>query len=270
MRIICPGCEAQYEVPDEVIPDEGRDVQCSNCGTTWLFETPDQPVPADDDDRTSRQEDNEDNAENAFVAAVPRRELDPKVASILRAEAERETAARAADSRPAPLEVQPDLGLTEGTPQRRPPEGGVGSAGGKPAKSPARRRPDPAQAGNMTVAAAAAAGSRRDRLPDIEEINSTLRSTGDREMAGDDLDAVAQNRSRGRRGFGLGLLFAVLIFGLCLLVYQFAPQIAEAVPQSDPWLSSYVTWVDETRILLDAKVRQALDWLDAQAAASGG
>ncbi len=48
MRLTCPNCRAQYEVPDEVIPEEGRDVQCSNCEKTWFqekhpkaeFETP--------------------------------------------------------------------------------------------------------------------------------------------------------------------------------------------------------------------------------------
>ena len=41
MRITCPNCGAQYEVPDEVIPTEGRDVQCSNCGDTWFQAHPD-------------------------------------------------------------------------------------------------------------------------------------------------------------------------------------------------------------------------------------
>ena len=36
MRLICPNCGAQYEVADDVIPQDGRDVQCSNCGHTWL------------------------------------------------------------------------------------------------------------------------------------------------------------------------------------------------------------------------------------------
>ena len=36
MRLICPSCEANYEVDDRVIPDDGRDVQCSNCGHTWF------------------------------------------------------------------------------------------------------------------------------------------------------------------------------------------------------------------------------------------
>ncbi|SFK83778.1 zinc-ribbon domain-containing protein [Shimia haliotis] len=41
MRLICPNCGAQYEVPDDVIPAEGRDVQCSNCGDTWFQAHPD-------------------------------------------------------------------------------------------------------------------------------------------------------------------------------------------------------------------------------------
>ena len=36
MRLVCPNCSAQYEVDASMIPDEGRDVQCSNCGTTWF------------------------------------------------------------------------------------------------------------------------------------------------------------------------------------------------------------------------------------------
>jgi predicted Zn finger-like uncharacterized protein len=36
MRITCPNCGAQYEVDPRVIPDIGRDVQCSNCGHTWF------------------------------------------------------------------------------------------------------------------------------------------------------------------------------------------------------------------------------------------
>ena len=45
MRLTCPNCGAQYEVPDEVIPEEGRDVQCSNCEKTWFQpKYPDQPA----------------------------------------------------------------------------------------------------------------------------------------------------------------------------------------------------------------------------------
>ncbi len=36
MRLICPNCVAQYEVDQDVIPAEGRDVQCANCGHNWF------------------------------------------------------------------------------------------------------------------------------------------------------------------------------------------------------------------------------------------
>ncbi|MEO1309221.1 MAG: zinc-ribbon domain-containing protein, partial [Pseudomonadota bacterium] len=39
MRLICPSCGAQYDIDDHVMPSEGRDVQCSNCGHSW-FQAP--------------------------------------------------------------------------------------------------------------------------------------------------------------------------------------------------------------------------------------
>ena len=36
MRLTCPNCDAQYEVDEAVIPEDGRDVQCSSCGHTWF------------------------------------------------------------------------------------------------------------------------------------------------------------------------------------------------------------------------------------------
>ncbi len=40
MRLICPNCDAEYEVDDAAIPREGRDVQCSACGHAWFQEHP--------------------------------------------------------------------------------------------------------------------------------------------------------------------------------------------------------------------------------------
>ncbi|MEO9824719.1 MAG: zinc-ribbon domain-containing protein [Paracoccaceae bacterium] len=53
MRLICPNCSAQYEIDVTLIPDEGRDVQCSNCGHTW-FEL---PPPAQADGASNMPED---------------------------------------------------------------------------------------------------------------------------------------------------------------------------------------------------------------------
>ncbi|MEM9973105.1 MAG: zinc-ribbon domain-containing protein [Pseudomonadota bacterium] len=51
MRLTCPNCAAQYEIDASLIPEAGRDVQCSNCGKTW-FQPPEgglasqEPTPA--------------------------------------------------------------------------------------------------------------------------------------------------------------------------------------------------------------------------------
>src|SRR6056297_2059498 len=124
MRLICPNCGAQYEVPSEVIPETGRDVQCSNCGDTWFQHHPDHapPPPAEDTPAADPHGWSEEPAEDAAgtaeradadpggTAEGPRRELDPEVTSVLREEADREKQAREAEGR-AGLETQPDLGL---------------------------------------------------------------------------------------------------------------------------------------------------------------
>ena len=53
MRLTCPNCSARYEVDDGMIPPEGRDVQCSNCSTTWFQpgrRTPAEEVAEDDEE----------------------------------------------------------------------------------------------------------------------------------------------------------------------------------------------------------------------------
>ena len=36
MILTCPECGTKYVVKDDAIPEGGRDVQCSNCGTAWF------------------------------------------------------------------------------------------------------------------------------------------------------------------------------------------------------------------------------------------
>ncbi len=285
MRITCPNCDAQYEVPTDVIPSEGRDVQCSSCGQTWLQHHPDhQPVgmaPVPDPDVLPEPEPVVDipGPDETFfetpVAPPPeapeprKRSLDPEVAEILRQEAAREREARAQET--TPLETQPELGLSEGddlvdaraqATQRR-----MSAMRGE--VSPAV---DEAQSnlGNIGEAATAAAAmnARRDLLPDIEEINSTLRSTSDRDIAGDDPRPEAPIIKRKRRGFRRGFLLAVLLILIALLIYIFAPQLADLLPWADSALSNYVAWVDGLRLRLDGLISNMLAWLDTQAAAS--
>lgn len=254
MRLTCPNCDAQYEVPDEVIPPEGRDVQCSNCGNTWFHAHPDHPERAagqfDDEFDDDEFEDDafeegypEDDDEPA-PEPRPQRRSGPGVAGILREEAEREARLRAAEA--GTLESQPDLGLdshADQEPARRAREARdrMSRIRGE-APAPAVPPTDP--------------GTRRGLLPDIEEINSTLRAAGDggpgtgvSTIRSEPAAARPPAKGSFRRGFAVAVIVAVALG----LIYGNARRIAEAVPQADPMLSAYVALVDQARVWLDAK-----------------
>ncbi len=269
MRLICPNCDAQYEVVDDVIPTDGRDVQCSNCGQTWFQHHPDHmPEIEDEPDQAEelpepRDEPAEDEERVAAPPAPERRELDASVADILRQEAELEAKARAQASEG--LESQPELGLqsTESDSERRNREA---------RERMARMRGEtPGPSGDHAAEAAATAaaiGSRRDLLPDIEEINSTLRSTSDRQAGSATEPPEARAASQAERrpsGFRRGFVLMVLLALVLGAIYVFAPQIAQALPQVDPYLSGYVAQVDSLRAWLDGHVMSLLTWLDAVA-----
>lgn len=293
MRIVCPNCDAQYEVPASVIPAEGRDVECSSCGTTWFQHHPDhvseepaetdpveaesQPDPAPEPEHSedvapqaTPSEDAEDEAEEDDAPTTPaaaanrpaRRPVDPGVADILREEAAREQAARKAEA----LEVQTDLNL-DPAPLAKP---DPAQPKAPPAATPTPRsetKPEP-DAPEHDPNSLREPTSRRGLLPDIEEINSTLRSTADRDVAGDDLSPDAPLQNRQKRSFRRGFTLAIALVAIGALAYVFKPEIIEAAPQLAPALDSYTAMVDDARLWLNAQLTALTDWLDAQAAAS--
>ncbi|MCV3272174.1 zinc-ribbon domain-containing protein [Roseobacter sinensis] len=293
MRLICPNCDAQYEVPDDVMPPEGRDVQCSNCGQTWFQVHPDtqqsepseaveqgsetvkaaEEGPADteevegetaaapeDDGAPEPDDDTEDTDTDAEVEAAPRRELDPAVVDVLREEAELEKKARQNEIAGS-VESQPDLGLDENS--------GNDETRRRARETLDRKAKARGEKAALPVAeATAVSGASGDMLPDIQEINSTLRSNNDRSAA-DDPGQTAQIETRERRSFGRGFVTTLLLVAILALVYVFAPQVAETLPQADPWLSAYVGLVDGWRVWLDGQVKDVLVWLDATTTSGG-
>ena len=252
MRLVCPNCDAQYEVADDAIPAEGRDVQCSACGTVWFQNSPavlaakaaeaalfDGPAPVDaglhdapihtapglivdapdlpaEDDPLDVAPD-EDLPASPDSAAAPRRSLDESLLAVLREEAEREAEARRAET-PRGIEIQPDLGLDDAPPLQRP-------------------------------------GRSRDVFPDIEEINSTLRPSAEHDGLGP--EAASEPILSANGGFRRGFMVMVALGILVLSLYLSAPRLAEQVPALAPVLDGFTHVVDGLRVALDGWMKQA-------------
>lgn len=242
MRLICPNCDAEYEVDASVIPEAGRDVQCSNCGHAWFQLPPDMTEAAEaEDELFAPLPEDEDEAEAAALPppgdeAAPPRAIDESVLSVLREEAERESSARKAET-PQPIETQTELGLEQPTP---PDAAARRIAAMKGIEPPP---PEPAKP-----------AARRDLLPEIDEINSTLRATS--EPRDGEAGAVAETLGKaGRRGFRTGFLLTILAAVIAAVVYVMAPKLSEQFPAAAPTLSGYVTKVDAGRLWLDQTLR---------------
>lgn len=311
MRLVCPNCDAEYEVDATAIPLSGRDVQCSNCGHAWFQAHPEtvtaqdradaeQPVadraagadrrrkpqadaggpksaPDSAPESVSRPEPAPQPAPPAPAAPkpsvtaatqtpspIPSRTLDETVLAVLREEAEREAAARRSEaavalrvpmSRTPSIETQTEMPLTQD-------QNGM---------SAAVRRIARLRAAEPEPAAAPPPKSRREMLPAIEEINSTLRATSDRTS---DADAAIYDSmddgAVGQNGFRRGFMLLVLLAALIAAVYVMAPMIGDRVPALKAIAAHYVTAVDAARLWLDAELRALIAKLRDLAGGQGG
>lgn len=299
MRLVCPNCDAEYEVDDGAIPLTGRDVQCSNCGHAWfqahpeivaeqadeeaLFGAPQDHFAAEPEALLAEEEafgdlsaaavaehEPEAELENAAVmeadaeapptpaveTAAPvmaepaaTRNIDDSVLAVLREEAAREAAARRAET--PVLETQTEMPLDS--------EQGRRASRLQPVSDVARTtEPPPLR-------------SRGDRLPAIDEINSTLRATSSR--ADDEDDQALTSTMPGdppRSGFRQGFLLLVLLGVIILALYVFAPLIGEKVPALAGVAAGYVMAVDAARSFLDDEIRRLIGMLRGMAGSAEG
>lgn len=185
-----------------------------------------------------------------------RRSIDEAVLNVLREEAEREVRARRGQG--SGLETQAELPLMASAPRRERPAP-IAPTASDPANATERgatlRGEDPELEAEI---AAASRPPRRELLPDIEEINSTLRATSERGREAAALDAPETLRRR-RSGFRLGFGLSLALVLLLLSVYLGAPRIAARLPAAAPALAGYVGAVDRGRIWLDRTVATRIE-----------
>lgn len=247
MRITCPNCSAQYEIDAALLPDEGREVQCSACGHVWFQDGPNAhrartygAARAEDTPAAQPQQPTDtaqpsdyaapDDAQIAPGDTPPARPVDEKVLGILREEAEFEAKARAREA--GHIETQPELGLQGSAPWPRQSHG---------------PEPEPESATQQ------ATGSKSDgTFPDIEDISSTLEPIGTNRKTDDasvNLPATAQQRSR---SFISGLIIPLALALILIALYLGAPALVASLPALEPALTSYVQTIDGLRVSLNA------------------
>lgn len=329
MRLVCPNCDAKYEVPDDAVPEGGRDVQCSSCGHAWFQMRPeaeiaaeeeaalfgdDLPPPVEEATETETQAEPEVAPEpaveaeakpesvaevapepapapvdapsetDAAIAALlsgsdatatgteaepaeaevppadtpPRRDLDDGVLAILREEAEREEEARRTEAQKSgarraeaegQMQVQPELGVEAAAPAAAlsPTQRRLAMLKGEDPDAPP---PEPAKP-----------AARRDLLPDVEEINSTLQPSEGSDDPDAEIDALP-DLTRRRSGFRSGFFLMILLLVVAAAVYIAAPKLVAQFPAMEGALTAYVAGVDGLRIWLNDLMNSATQALN--------
>ena len=235
-----PEAETAPDVEAVVVVDEAEPVEAAadtaamDAGTD--ADLPEDEAVAEADAASAEPDEPEPDLEPEPVAdAKPGYAVDDSVLAILREEAERESSARRAEVRP--LEVQSDLGIESAAP-------------------PAAAAPAAA-----AFAVEDKPSARRDLLPDVEEINSTLRPSETESALDDGVDGPAAAHSG--RGFRSGFLWVMTIAMIGAALYLVAPALSRAVPALADPLESYVTMINGLRLELDGLMRTATLALDA-------
>jgi len=295
MRLICPNCGAQYEVDAGVIPETGRDVQCSNCAHTWFQRHARQE--AEIEERRQGAAQTPPVAPDHGAPDQPPQELSPQSPAPQpgpqpdpQAGADQDTAPEATAPEATAPEVtasaddSADTRTSPETPQKQTLDQGVADILRQEAERETRERasetggletqpdlglaagprepaqaPQPKETGEDADSPADRPDSTRGNLlPDIEEINSTLAAAPGEQ--GQDAEAREQDIRR-RSGFRRGFTYAILVFAVMALVYVFSAKIAEKVPQTGPALATYVDWINGLRSSVDAMMLRAVDKL---------
>ena len=257
MLLACPICQAQYEVPEDAIPEAGCEVQCSACGETWFQPHPQASFPIENIRGDQRLQDFayikgviEHNSESQQTepsnrdaqspifnnpTAIQRPPIAPAVAEVLRQEADREARVRAASvfaEDQAPLEADTPPALETA-------QSGLQAGPAAPINAfPSAPSPAAASGSNQFEAEATAP---------MPKPNTAQ-------------NADTPSYSSGRIGFitGVAAVMAALLF------YLYAETLSSAAPSLTPYADLYTLWVDDQRQRINPLIDQSVLWVLAQ------
>lgn len=256
IRLICPGCSAEYVLPQEAIPPAGREVECSACEHVWRAERPPTAAaPLDLGSYTLPREGGGDrNGDDRPVALPPAsRRLSPDILDILREEADHERRLRESEAAglPFPVADAPDQAPPQDTASEDdslwPATTVILPAGATRAIT---TNPAPQAPAAEAVAPPPTPHERPVVLPLRPAPGQQLRPSAPARAPA--VPVMAPAPAPSRNGYRLGFGLAVLIAAICLALYLLAPRL-QAGPLAEP-LSEWRQGVDDARLWLSRQV----------------
>jgi predicted Zn finger-like uncharacterized protein len=274
ISLVCPGCTAEYRVPEHAIPSEGREVECSNCGRVWLAApVMTKPAPLDLASLAIPAPEAETPPSAPETAEPqPSRRLPETVFNILRDEVEHEKRVRAAKS------TVPTKPPVAGSDHKS--DSTAGTESDWPATTvivPGQRDLPPAKV-SATVEAPRQSphplpmAAFRDEFPDLDEGSKDAGPKEDMPrsptpirpaIAEQIINPTAQPRpapaisqtstAPTARGYRLGFRLALLVLAAALAVYSAAPQLAGKGGAGEE-LAQWRVQIDKGRLWLQEQV----------------
>ncbi len=211
MRLTCPNCGAEYEVPEGQIPAAGKHVQCTACHTRWFARAP--QAALSEDQILARLETRGPRPRPTLVAVPEPEETAPGDDEQRTEEAVPEDA--------TPKEPVPDAGC----PQARP---SFSLTPATPVSTEWKRPPSP--------------------LPDAESDRGPPRDTGRLRL---DTAAPERAPMPPVSRFGRGLLVALALGGVAIATYVWRAPLAATAPPAASALEAYGAAIDGAREWLD-------------------
>lgn len=97
-----------------------------------------------------------------------------------------------------------------------------------------------------------------DVFPDIDEINSSLSVAESEALAAREAELAAENENSSRLGFRIGFLTVVVFVAALVVLYAFAPELAEKFPHLRTALADYVDWANARRDQIEMLMQRAI------------
>lgn len=239
MRLVCPSCGSQYDVDVSLFPEEGREVQCSNCENVWV-QYPVAEEPPMRLDAVAREED----------APRPSERISDRERESIAASVSEEIEMRRSFADEQEDEDDDDEAILAALREQIKAEGGPVDSGG-PALSQKRNLRVAAESVGVNVDAQEDDSSRRKWNLEERATSEAAASSGRRDGLKAALaryeEEVGPRRARGG-GLKKGFLAALILVGIGVGVHQFQGEIVEAYPPAEPYLEQFNGYVAQGRL----------------------